>query len=150
MVSCGERFKYPVHKFKHEKTHHTGCKNMSQTQINQTQINTPSQSKEGFSAIVEKAKEVVRKAKIVDFYNANSSPLWELTSASSIEVPEEYVAEDEVLEYVVARAIEEGVDPNEIYAIIYATQECVHPLDELGFIIMFNETGEIIYSATLE
>ena len=118
-----------------------------QNQTLNQKINTPSQQ-EGFSAkIVEKAKEVVRKAIIVDFYNANSSPLWELTSASSIEVPEEV---DDVVVFVVAKAIEEGVDPNEIYAIIYATQECVHPLDELGFIIMFNETGEIIYSATLK
>ena len=120
---------------------------MSQTQINQTQINTPSQ-KEGFSAI-EKAKEVVKKAKIVDFYSANSSQLWDIVSGA-IKVPEEYVAEDEIVTYVVEKAIEEGVAPDEIYAIIYGTQECDHSLDPMGFIILFNETGEILYSAILQ
>jgi len=121
---------------------------MSQTQINK--INQAPSQQEGFSAIVEKAKEVVRKAKIVDFYNANSSPLWDIVSAGAIEVPEEYVTEDEIITHAVEKAIEEGVDPNEIYAIIYATQECEHSTDPMGFIIIFNETGEIIYSATLE
>jgi len=99
---------------------------------------------------IQKAKEIVKKAKIIDFYNANSSQLWDIAGAGTVKVPEEYVAEDEVLSYVVAKAAEEGVDPDEIYAIVYATQECDHPLDPMGFVIFFNENGEIIYSATLE